>query len=125
VVRLAASALQIQQQGGTRPSRQHESCGVRVAQGDRRHTHAHTRTHARTHAHTHTLRADPESCAAHTHHHPDTHNTQSHRFTYNEPMPVESCTQSLCDLALRFGEDSDEAGMVRAWRCQQGVGEGG
>jgi hypothetical protein len=29
-------------------------------------------------------------------------------------MPVESCTQSLCDLALRFGEDSDEAGMVRA-----------
>lgn len=27
-------------------------------------------------------------------------------------MPVESCTQSLCDLALRFGEDSDEAGMV-------------
>jgi hypothetical protein len=40
--------------------------------------------------------------------------TQSHRFTYNEPMPVESCTQSLCDLALRFGEDSDDAGgMVR------------
>lgn len=38
---------------------------------------------------------------------------QQHRFTYNEPMPVESCTQSLCDLALRFGEDSDEAGMVR------------
>jgi hypothetical protein len=37
---------------------------------------------------------------------------QQHRFTYNEPMPVESCTQSLCDLALRFGEDSDEAGMV-------------
>lgn len=28
---------------------------------------------------------------------------QSHRFSYNEPMPVESCTQSLCDLALRFG----------------------
>eukprot|EP00879_Flechtneria_rotunda_P008461 GHRR01008864.1.p1 GENE.GHRR01008864.1~~GHRR01008864.1.p1 ORF type:complete len:239 (+),score=59.88 GHRR01008864.1:187-903(+) len=39
--------------------------------------------------------------------------TQQHRFTYNEPMPVESCTQSLCDLALRFGEDSDEAGMSR------------
>jgi hypothetical protein len=38
--------------------------------------------------------------------------SQQHRFTYNEPMPVESCTQSLCDLALRFGEDSDEAGMV-------------
>jgi hypothetical protein len=29
-------------------------------------------------------------------------------------MPIESCTQSLCDLALRFGEDSDEAGMVSA-----------
>jgi hypothetical protein len=37
---------------------------------------------------------------------------QQHRFTYNEPMPVESCTQSLCDLALRFGEDGEEAGMV-------------
>lgn len=30
---------------------------------------------------------------------------QSHRFTYNEPMPVEACTQAICDLALRFGED--------------------
>lgn len=29
-------------------------------------------------------------------------------------MPVESCTQSLCDLALRFGEDTedDAGGMV-------------
>lgn len=36
--------------------------------------------------------------------------TQSHRFSYNEPMPVESCTQSLCDLALQFGEDDDEGG---------------
>lgn len=27
-------------------------------------------------------------------------------------MPVESCTQSLCDLALRFGEDTEDAGMV-------------
>jgi 20S proteasome subunit alpha 5 len=37
--------------------------------------------------------------------------SQQHRFTYNEPMPVESITQSLCDLALRFGEDdSDEGG---------------
>ncbi len=35
---------------------------------------------------------------------------QQHRFTYNEPMPVESLTQSLCDLALRFGEDEDEDG---------------
>lgn len=45
---------------------------------------------------------------------------QQHRFTYNEPMPVESTTQSLCDLALRFGEDSDEGGgMVRS--CMQGL----
>ena len=40
---------------------------------------------------------------------------QQHRFSYNEPMPVESCTQALSDLALRFGEDDDEeGGMVRA-----------
>jgi len=30
---------------------------------------------------------------------------QSHRFSYDEPMSVEACTQSICDLALRFGED--------------------
>lgn len=36
--------------------------------------------------------------------------TQQHRFTYNEPMPVESCTQSLCDLALQFGENDDDGG---------------
>jgi len=36
--------------------------------------------------------------------------TQSHRFSYNEPMPLESCTQSLCDLALRFGEDTEDGG---------------
>lgn len=47
--------------------------------------------------------ADLVSCAA-----------QQHRFTYNEPMPVESCTQSLCDLALQFGEDDEEGGMVSA-----------
>ena len=44
---------------------------------------------------------------------------QQHRFSYNEPMPVESTTQSLCDLALRFGEDTDEGGGmvggVAAW----------
>lgn len=48
--------------------------------------------------------------------------SQSHRFTYAEPMPVESCTQSLCDLALRFSGD-EEATMVRrrapcALRCR-------
>lgn len=35
---------------------------------------------------------------------------QSHAFSYDEPMPVESLTQSLCDLALRFGEDEDDGG---------------
>lgn len=40
--------------------------------------------------------------------------TQNHRFTYNEPMTVESCTQAVCDLALRFGEgDKEERGMSR------------
>ncbi len=39
---------------------------------------------------------------------------QQHSFTYNEPMPVESLTQSLCDLALRFGEDEEEGSMVSA-----------
>ena len=44
---------------------------------------------------------------------------QQHRFTYNEPMPVESCTQSVCDLALRFGEDTedDAGGMVSNRQC--------
>ena len=35
---------------------------------------------------------------------------QQHRFSYNEPMPVESCTQALCDLALSFGEDGEDGG---------------
>ncbi len=30
---------------------------------------------------------------------------QNHRFVYNEPMRVESLTQAVCDLALRFGEN--------------------
>lgn len=37
---------------------------------------------------------------------------QNHRFSYNEAMPVESLTQSLCDLALKFGE-GDEDSMVK------------
>jgi len=36
--------------------------------------------------------------------------SQQHRFSFNEPMPVESVTQSLCDLALAFGEDDDDNG---------------
>ncbi|KLU81807.1 proteasome component PUP2 [Magnaporthiopsis poae ATCC 64411] len=32
---------------------------------------------------------------------------QSHAFNYNEDLRVESCTQAICDLALRFGESAD------------------
>ncbi|KAL9652886.1 hypothetical protein ABK040_010918 [Willaertia magna] len=41
--------------------------------------------------------------------------TQYHRFTFNEPMTIESTTQAVCDLALRFGEgdDDEEGGMSR------------
>ncbi|KAI9732534.1 MAG: proteasome component pup2 [Cirrosporium novae-zelandiae] len=41
--------------------------------------------------------------------------SQNHRFHYNEPLRVESCTQSICDLALRFGEgaDGEESVMSR------------
>lgn len=39
---------------------------------------------------------------------------QNYWFTYNEPMSVESVTQSVSNLALRFSEDDeeDEDGMV-------------
>lgn len=30
--------------------------------------------------------------------------SQNHAFHYNEKLSVESCTQAICDLALRFGE---------------------
>eukprot|EP01127_Copromyxa_protea_P003022 TRINITY_DN12903_c0_g1_i1.p1 TRINITY_DN12903_c0_g1~~TRINITY_DN12903_c0_g1_i1.p1 ORF type:complete len:251 (+),score=67.29 TRINITY_DN12903_c0_g1_i1:27-779(+) len=33
---------------------------------------------------------------------------QNYRFTYDEPISVQSLTQSVCDLALRFGEDRDD-----------------
>ncbi|CAH8341051.1 unnamed protein product [Eruca vesicaria subsp. sativa] len=33
----------------------------------------------------------------------------NHRFSYGEPMTVESTTQALCDLALRFGEGDEES----------------
>ena len=41
--------------------------------------------------------------------------TQNYWFTYNEPMSVESVTQSVSNLALRFSEDDkeEEDGMVR------------
>lgn len=43
---------------------------------------------------------------------------QNHAFTFNEPMSVESCTQAICDLALRFGEDrkSEKAMVCLIWR---------
>ncbi|CAI2169236.1 19492_t:CDS:2 [Funneliformis geosporum] len=31
---------------------------------------------------------------------------QNHNFTYNEKIKVESVTQAVCDLALRFGESA-------------------
>ncbi|XP_044445036.1 proteasome subunit alpha type-5 isoform X1 [Triticum aestivum] len=34
---------------------------------------------------------------------------QNHRFSYGEPMTVESTTQAICDLALRFGEGDEES----------------
>ncbi|MCJ1398799.1 proteasome component pup2 [Xylographa trunciseda] len=33
--------------------------------------------------------------------------SQNHTFHYSEPLRVESCTQAICDLALRFGEGAD------------------
>jgi len=36
--------------------------------------------------------------------------SQNYWFTYNEPMPTESVTQAVCNLAMQFGEtDGDEA----------------
>jgi 20S proteasome subunit alpha 5 len=40
--------------------------------------------------------------------------SQYHHFTFNEPMPVESLTQAVCDLALNFGEGDDEAEATMA-----------
>ncbi|GFQ07172.1 proteasome subunit alpha type-5 [Phtheirospermum japonicum] len=40
--------------------------------------------------------------------------TQNHRFSYGEPMTVESTTQALCDLALRFGEGDEESMFVNS-----------
>ncbi|KAL5722744.1 proteasome endopeptidase complex [Ranunculus cassubicifolius] len=46
--------------------------------------------------------------------------TQNHRFSYGEPMTVESTTQALCDLALRFGE-GDEESMNNATSLHNGI----
>ena len=37
---------------------------------------------------------------------------QNHWFVYNEPMSVESVTQSVSNLAMMFGEDDREKVMV-------------
>lgn len=37
--------------------------------------------------------------------------SQNDRFLYAEPMTVESTTQAICDLALRFSE-GDEVSVV-------------
>jgi 20S proteasome subunit alpha 5 len=39
--------------------------------------------------------------------------SQNHRFTYNEPMRVESCTLATCDLSLRFGEGGKKKMLSR------------
>lgn len=31
-----------------------------------------------------------------------------HKFTYNEPMNVKALTQTVCDLALEFGESDPD-----------------
>ena len=43
--------------------------------------------------------------------------SQNHAFTYDEEIKVSSVTQAVCDLALRFGEstEDDEAMMVSYW----------
>lgn len=37
---------------------------------------------------------------------------QNHRFTYNEPMCVESCTLATCDLSIQFGETGGRKKML-------------
>jgi 20S proteasome subunit alpha 5 len=45
---------------------------------------------------------------------------QHHTFVYNEPLKVECLTQSVCDLALRFGETGtgEKTIMVRRAICE-------
>ena len=56
--------------------------------------------------------------------------SQNHSFNYNERLSVESCTQAVCDLALRFGEgaEGEESVMSRPFGVAllvAGVDEGG
>jgi len=38
---------------------------------------------------------------------------QNYWFTYNEPMPTESVTQAVCNLAMSFGETDSDSTMSR------------
>lgn len=46
--------------------------------------------------------------------------SQNHAFTFDERIKVESVTQAVCDLALRFGEsmDNEDAMMVSLSPCR-------
>ncbi|XP_049851375.1 proteasome subunit alpha type-5-like [Schistocerca gregaria] len=37
---------------------------------------------------------------------------QNYSFNYSEPIPVESVIQSICDLALRFGENNEDEDVM-------------
>lgn len=37
---------------------------------------------------------------------------QNHRFTFNEPMGVESCTLATCDLSIQFGESGGKKKLM-------------
>lgn len=47
--------------------------------------------------------------------------SQYHRFNFDEPMRVEACTQSICDLALKFGENEDDEDSGQAMSRPFGV----
>lgn len=47
---------------------------------------------------------------------------QMHAFTYDEPIGVESCTQAVCDLALRFGESVEDEDALMASPCRADAG---
>lgn len=38
--------------------------------------------------------------------------SQNHRFTFNEPMKVESCTLATCDLSTRFGDSGGKRKLM-------------
>lgn len=48
--------------------------------------------------------------------------SQNYWFTYNEPMPVESVTQSVCNLAMQFGETGEDSTMSRPFGVSLLVG---